>query len=127
MGGGAGSGQQDAALASLSHASLSHASLWHGSKTAPSSSSPNTHTPTKPHSEPLQLLAMGGTVVENGGDVCRGLAAAEAALGMRLVSASEALAACGDVEESRKLVDLIQHCLAALQAVQSLSNEYTHA
>jgi hypothetical protein len=71
---------------------------------------------------------MGGRGVETGGgDVCRGLAAAEAALGMRLVSASEALAACGDVEESRKLVDLIQHCLAALQAVQALSNDYKRA
>jgi hypothetical protein len=126
VGGGGGSGQQDAAHGSLSHGSVWHGSK-HGSKTAASSCSPNTPTPTNPHSAPLQLLAMRGTVVENGGDMCRGLAAAEAALGMRLVSASEALAACGDVEESRKLVDLIQHCLAALQAVQSLSNEYTHA
>jgi len=70
---------------------------------------------------------MGGTGAERGSDVCRGLAAAEAALGMRLVSASQALAASGEVEESVKVVELMQHCLAALQAVQALSNEYKHA
>jgi hypothetical protein len=124
---GGGSGQQDAALASLSLASLSHAS-----QTPPSCCSLNTRTPTKPHSAPLQLLAMGGrgveTGVETGGDVCRrGLAAAEAALGMRLVRASEALAACGEVEEASKVVELMEHCLAALQAVQALSKTYQHA